>query len=451
MKKFILILLIFSFGQVFSNTEKNAEQELKNERINIFQWGTAEDVRDLITKLISEEDSDYVENVIELLDSPFADSIIEVVFKYLQEFKSPQAFDNAIEILKYFDEYSENTVKLAISYISSISEQVKIDDEFVDILWMIIEVEQINPMILILDLIKKLEINELNDKLYDLYLKNQTDIILKPHILSVLAHFSHPQALGEIIKIIEDKDGDKSLRWEACRSAANYKNNVDVEKILANTLNDADPYVRMYAYESLFVITDNNQKYYNNSFRDSFWKIREIAIISAGKQKLSNYVPVLKYLAENDKEQTIKRSAINSLGQIANKEALDFLKETLYSTRKSTEIRIAAVEALDISKANNFYKDLNKIFEEKLQENQKNALLSKIADLCRSHDYSVDLEIFYMKCMESTNFVLKVSALRWMLHTKVVFSKDTVKTWSEKEKNNLVGRLSLEVLNLSDK
>ncbi|MBN2651388.1 MAG: HEAT repeat domain-containing protein [Spirochaetales bacterium] len=451
MKKIILAFLLLSSVFAYSQeVEKidDAEAKIRNERLAIFEWGTPDDVKELINRLIGEEDDSYVEQVIALLDAPFVSNVIEEIFGYLKKFKSPAAFDNAVEILKFFDEYPDNTVKLAISYLDTIADQLEFDDEFAEILWMIVETDHVNTIILTLALIKKTNLSQFSDKLLKLYKQSQTDSRLKPRILSVLAYFKHPEAFDEIKNILSDSNEDKSLRWEACRSAVYYVGNADLEKILAGLLDDNDAYLRMYAYEALFSVATDPEKYFKNSFRDNFWKIRQTAIRVAGEKKLVEYVGVLKYLAENDKEQVIKKNAIEALGRIGGEEAEDFLVALLFNTRKSPDLRISAIEALDLAKSKSYYHRLTSIFDEKMQDKQKYALLGKIADICRYHDYDLDLEIFFKKCIESNNFVLKVSALRWILHTKVVFSKDLIKSWSEKEKKNLVGRLSLQIIQL---
>jgi HEAT repeat protein len=469
MKQILSVLLFFIFisvsvfGQSNNSTESDTnpaednekkvedtdyDKQLREERLNILNWGTSEDVKDLILKLIGEKDSSYNSDIVNLLDSSIADGVVDAVFKYLKEFKLTDAVDYGLDVLKYFDEYPDATVRLVLEYYKVIADTTKFPTDLAEILWYLIEGSKTPLIIQSLSLLQETEKSEYSDKLMELYNKDYTDIKLKPYILRTAAFFQYPEALEEIKKILKDENSDKSLRWEACKSIAEYKEQTGIEKTVADLLKDSDPYLRMYAYETLYKISNNTEKYFKNSFRDSFWKIRQSAVRAAGEQQFEQYVDVLKYIADNDREGVIKKDALFSLGKIGGSSSIEFLKNILYSRAKSPEIRKIAAEALDISGADNFYGKLVTIFDEKLKDNLKKSLLAKISDLYNDNDYNPDLQIFYQKCINSKEFVLKVNALRWILHTGTIFNEELIREWAEKEKKNLVGRLSRKILNL---
>jgi HEAT repeat protein len=81
-------------------------------------------------------------------------------------------------------------------------------------------------------------------------------------------------------------------------------------------------------------------------FRDSYFRTRIGAALAAGKRRMENATPYLRYRAENDDVPAVKDEAIKALGAINSSEAMNIL-DSLFSERKNTDrVRIMAADML---------------------------------------------------------------------------------------------------------
>jgi len=355
---FLLATLGFLFAQ--EGGEKSAapaEKSVEDQRRETLAYGTESEILALIQTISSEKDHFLDEELVKLAETS-GGGILAGVFGYFAGEKKSGLEDRAIEAVREHDNEAAGTVTAAVNYLGQIRCRGA--------------VEPLEDLILSGDnrflaaAVRALGSAAGKDAddggtgaPYDAgladdaarflldYYENEhpTDETLRELITALGETGSKLGAplLGEMIQNAEER---AFVRMMALEAAAKIGDPQSLDAVTTAAYSQ-DPNVRAAAVAALYPFSgEKADAAVLEAFRDSYYRVRIAAARAAGKRRLAEAVPYLKYRAERDETPAVRDEAVRALGAIGGGECMAIL-DGLFSGRKNSDrIRLTAAEAL---------------------------------------------------------------------------------------------------------
>jgi HEAT repeat protein len=159
----------------------------------------------------------------------------------------------------------------------------------------------------------------------------------------------------------------------------------DAVEVITGALSSKDPNIRASAVEALGSFSGGKvESALLDAFRDSYYKTRLAAVKAAGKRKLREAVPYLKFRAEKDEVPAVREEAIRSLAEIGTGECARVI-EAIFDDKKSPDrLKSLAAKSLIETDADSYAEKIMLSLDEAKRLNQKQLYSGLMAALSKA-------------------------------------------------------------------
>lgn len=339
-KKILLIFFALLFACTLLFSQEVNQKELEKRRLTLL-YGLESDIVSLIGDLITEKDTSFSNDLLNVFEQTKNSSVKQKIFSYFTILKDARLTEFALSVLKDPYEEDKQTVTAVFKYVSAL------------------EIKESSPYIL------ELLVNESEDY-FDLalsavgnvggaeealfladYLKNgELSTIRKQTLMKSLGQLQAIETWDTLVEIAKDEEENTFVRMYASEAIGNMKKKESVD-VLVDLFNENDVNLRTYVVKGLSNFTDEKAiAVILDAFKDNYYKVRLEAAAAAKKNIIIEAVPYLLYRSENDPENTVKYACYDALGAIQNDEAKNFLKTTIENIKLNETARAKAASVI---------------------------------------------------------------------------------------------------------
>jgi HEAT repeat protein len=328
--------------------KKDAAVSTKSEeeqRLDTIHYGTETEIVALIQTLKNEH-TDYLDDqLITLMQSTRNRTILSGVFSFFGDRDKAGLEARAIQAIEGRDEEANDTVIGAINYLGKVKAPAAIPA-----IEALLDAEERRFMGAAFRALGRVsggqagKGDEVATYLLDYYTNRDPGDEHRGEIITALGETGSKEGVTFLADIIVNKEERAVLRMAALAALSKIGDGLDA---ILQAVSAEDPNVRASAIAALGPFSGKQvDDTILESFRDSFYRTRIGAAEAAGKRKLTNAIPYLRFRAENDEVPTVKDAAIRALGAIETSEARGVL-ESLFTNRKHPDrVRLLAAEML---------------------------------------------------------------------------------------------------------
>ena len=393
-KLFILLLMISLFGpcwngaaQENNSQENSAARRLEEQRRDTMRFGTETEIAALIQTLRSEKVSYLDAELLSVAQKTRNKSILTEVFGFFGEMEKAGLEDRAIRAVVDRVDEANDTVIAAVNYLGQLKVAKAVDcleelilsgeNRFLSSAFRAIGLasagyaepspveESVNAGFVQNPLGSDEENAEgndvieesgaesaavLNDRialfLLDHYKNRNPGDESKREIIVSLGETGSKEAVSFLSGLIKNPDERPVLRMAALDAISKIGDEEGLDAVI-ESVNSSDPNVRSTAVGALGPFSGGAvDNAILEAFRDSYYRTRMGAALSAGKRGMVSAIPFLRFRAENDDVPAVKDEAIKALGAINNEETMGIL-DSLFTERKNSDrVRILTAEML---------------------------------------------------------------------------------------------------------
>jgi HEAT repeat protein len=335
-------------------------------------------------------------------------SLIIALIKYLSEIKSDKAGEYLAEAL---DEQNSNISLAAIHALGSSKSQ---------------ENGQL--------LLDRLQDEDYPDK-------------LKPELILALGELAYKPALEELTRIAQNRDAERVWRMYACDSLGKIGDNDSIQ-VFKNIFSEGNALLTIYAASALSNYAMSEvEDLLIQGLKNSNVRVRIAAARGLANKDAKKAAKVLIYKARRDPEKKVRLQAIESLGQIGSNEAVDFLLELFSDKKQSPDVLETTLCALVDNHLNSSLRAIKEVIDREWPEkNQK--IIEFIGKKLSQTEHS-GLKNIFTQLIESTNFIIRIYAIRGMEYNRTAGYKAIIKSISTEDPHPAVRKAALLLLEKS--
>ncbi len=206
---------------------------------------------------------------------------------------------------------------------------------------------------------------EYSEQLLDMYNDREFRDALKPALISALGELGNRIAFDLLDTIVSDEDESKSLRWRACQALGKIGGE-DAFESISQLLNDDDPILRSYAVNALGYLDQKGAvDILIDALRDNMWRVRVQAAEALGRKQAAEAFEILKYKAQHDPDvRNVRLAAVQAIGKLDIGKGYDFLRELYRDSQAPAGLRSKAIEILVEDSLSASIEVINAVFDE---------------------------------------------------------------------------------------
>jgi HEAT repeat protein len=345
--------MIFCLAHLFAQEENTSE--IEQARFDTLNYGTENEVIELIKMLKSENDESMDDELIKVLSATKNTTILTEVFTFFGGNEKNGLEERALAIIENRDDEANQAVTAAINYLGNVKAS-----NSVDALMDVLDSEEERYMGPAFKALGKSGAGDEEDAafvseyLIDYYENNDTSDNNRNEIITALGELGVSNSLDFLIEIANNDDERVTRRIAAVTALSKIADPLGLETIIA-CVSSSDPNLRSTAVGALGPFSgEEAENAIIEAFRDSFWRTRLAASQAAGTRKQVTAIPFLKFRAEKDEVPQVKDEAIKALGNIGGDECFDILSKLFLERKNSDRVRIAAGEQLITNQADSY-------------------------------------------------------------------------------------------------
>ncbi len=429
---FFIIITFFCFTNSFSEfsdkkikeLEKTLEFGIPAQRINALEQIEKEKDKNLyflIKKTVENDENDKVLKqairLVGLFEIKDLEINIEEIIKKTEDFELKSAGIRTLGKLKYKkvadiakNELDNDNVQLKLAAIYALGE---IKDK------------------------KSLE------KLYEILDKiDEAEAVLQNTLLAI-GKIGDKKSIDKLKDVIENPGYSKYIRMYVPAALAEIGGK-EVVEILKKGSKDKEFFIRIRSIHAITRLKNVDlstlKKSILNALKDADMKVRSVALEVVEKTNDVSYIPIIKYIMDNDPEFRIRKKATKTYARVDSKgNVIKLFKEKL--AKKSVTEKIFVISAMHNMPIN----DIIPILEETYYEKDSFNLRQKIIDFLKQkikEDKAFDLLVRIIKKTEISGYKDSVLQLRGMALSTLTIrgwnkSFPILKDISSNEKDNL--------------
>jgi HEAT repeat protein len=324
---------------------------IEEQRFDTIRYGTEAEIIVLI-RALKEEKAYYLnDELARLLETTRNRNILSGIFSFFGEQNREGLEGRAIRAIREWSDEANETVLAAVNYLGV----VKAPDAVLSLETLINAGEPrfmgaaLRALGQIGGALSKAggeEGNEVAKYLIDYYINRSPSDENRREIVGALGETGSSKGVSFLADIAGNNEERMVLRMTALEALAKIGDVRGLDAIL-EAASSEDPNIRSSAVNALGPFSGKQaDDTILEGFRDTYYRTRIGAAQAAGKRKLTEAIPYLRYRAERDEVPAVKDEAIRALGAIANPEAVAVL-EALFGEKKNADrVRILAAEML---------------------------------------------------------------------------------------------------------
>ncbi len=339
----LLLLMVISLlvcGFTLSAQEQNADKDL-----DIIRFGLENEIVQLLNSLTSAKKSDYTSELLTLFSSTRSPLVRENMLALFSVLENNQLSDFALEVLDDPDEYRGATVQATLEYVSAIKLK-----EAAPAVRRIIERETSVHRPSAIQTIGKIGSEE--DALFLLEYFNgeipgddKLRLVTRQSIMAALADLHLVEIWPQLSEIVSDSEENVMIRASAAESISQM-GKVEAVPLLLSLYEETDPILRTAAMKGIgYFSTAEAEALILEGFRDSYYKVRQEAIMAAEQRQLAAAWPYVLYRAKNDPVEAIQFRAYETLVKSGYNEGITWLKSKISDSQALDRVRFQAANA----------------------------------------------------------------------------------------------------------
>ena len=342
-----------------TDTAAAADAEKTEKRRNTIRYGTDNEITALISTLKSEKTADLDGELITVAEKTGNLTILTALFSFFTDREQAGLGPRALTVLENYEDERNDVVLAAIDYLGKTR-----DTAALPFLMTILDASNddslasgqgpfVNVAIRAYGRIAGAggagsDADEAAEFLIDYYENRTPSGEAQREIIAALGETGSQKATPFLVEVIGNAENRYVLRMAALDSVSKTGDPAAKEAVIGALTAD-NPNVRSSAVGALGAFTgaDVDQAILD-AFRDSFFRTRLGASEAAGRRKLAEAIPYLRYRALNDETPTVRDEAVKALGAMAvdGGEALTSLLELFEGEKNPDRIRALAAEQL---------------------------------------------------------------------------------------------------------
>jgi len=340
----ILLFLILMAGIVPVGSVENDEktEKLMELRENTIKYGIESQVNELIVQLKDEENDRYNNLLADLFRKTNNDALRISILDLFSSLEDGSISDFVHSQLSEYEDFSPQLVLAMIRYLTKFQDQ-----EVTETFLTLSEAQNSEVATLAIQSIGQSGQEEYGRRLLELMEEEGFNETLEPAVIQALGELKYRPAVEYLSDIAEDDDQSNSLRWRACQ-ALGLIGGEEAFRTIKGLLNADDSYLRAYAVGALKGFTE--REVYDvliDALRDDFWRVRVQALEALGGIRAREALDVLKYKAYHDPDvRNVRLAAVKAIGEIDTREGYEVLRELYADPSIPYILRSKAVELL---------------------------------------------------------------------------------------------------------
>jgi HEAT repeat protein len=427
---------------------KEGEASIEEQRRDIIRYGIDSELSDLISKLTTEREGRYNDDLLGLLKSSHGVKLRIGVLDFMSFLEWKGAEETAIAIVDDRDNQDQDLVVSAISYLAAVRSKEAL--KFVAAI-----IKEDNQKILppLVRLMGRVGGEAEEQTLLDWFDGDSVSPVLREEAIKALGEIGSKKAATRLAKLVEDSSGGRmGARMLACAALAKIKDESAVPSLIKAANDTADPNVRSAAVEALGAFAGSASAAGGEArgalvqaLRDSFPKARIASCKAVAAGKVMEALPFLKYKARNDPERSVKVEAMRALAVLGGGEAYSFLRERLEEKKESPELRSLCFSLLARYDASSSMDILASRLRAEAAEKERSfytALAREVANADKSPEIAPLARIF----LEDKEYLIRIAGIEWARKNKSAAMRTDLERLSVNDPSDQIKKRAADAL-----
>lgn len=374
-KACIAFMLLLSTANSFS------EQTERDKRLEIIQYGLENEVTDLVSSLMTENEDSYTGDLADLFRKTRSSAVRESIIGLFSKQKKTDLTDYALTVLDDPYETKKSTVVALIGYVIDLKTK-----EALPAIRKILENENSEYRDQAINALGKLGEGEDAKYLVE-YLDGEIPgeekerLVIRQNVMSALGELKSVETLESLLRIAEDEDENASIRATAAVAVGQIGKPESIP-VLVKLYESSDPLLRTAAISGLSNYeTVEASDTVIEGFKDTYYKVRLESIKAVEKRKLAAGLPYLVYRAKTDPVESVQLAAYDAIGTFNDAESDKWLKDIFLDEKKADKLRMKACGVLVKNNFDFIIGDVASVTEKVLKDTKKTWLRYEIGKL----------------------------------------------------------------------
>jgi HEAT repeat protein len=419
---------------------------LEEQRRDTIRYGIDSEISDLISKLTTEKEGRYNEDLLGLLKSSRSVKLRIGVLDFLAYLEWKGAEAPAMAIVEDRDNQDPDLVSSALSYLAAArsKEALKFADPII---------KEDNKKILpaLVKLMGRAGGETEEKALLDWFDGDTATPALKEQAIKALGEIGSAKSAARLAKLAEDPEAGKIPRMYACEALGKIKDESSIGS-LVKAANDQDPNVRAQAVEALGTFAGGSSAAAGEArgalvqaLRDSFAKARIAACKAVATGKVAEAMPYLKYKAKNDPERAVKIEALRAVAALGGSDAYAFLRERLEDRKESVELRSLCFGLLARYDASGSTDALASRLGAEAAEKDR-SFYTALAREVANADKAPDIAKLARMLIADKDYLIRIAGIEWARKTKSAELRGDLEALAGSDPSDMIKKRAAEAL-----
>ncbi|MFP4362425.1 MAG: HEAT repeat domain-containing protein [Spirochaetia bacterium] len=447
----LLVLILFLLQTpLFSQSDDSDDEEDEEVQSIVQEWretilyGIDSQIIELIDTLESEREMALNNELEELFQQTGNSELREKILSFFLAIDYSEAVDLPVQVLQTYEYFNESDSRLYLASISYIADNEIATDQTRELLMNVSELEHEAVASAAIRALGTIGNESTVEHLFELFDDYDITDEIKSNIILAFGEIQTEDALFLLIDILDNPHEEAIWRRFSCTSLGMIGNPEAIDP-LVEAYREGDAMLRAYAIAALGEFSEDRViPVILQAMRDSNARVRLAASEALRREDAEEAVPMLQYKVERDPEESVRRSAIETLAQIHSSQAIEYLHEYLLDDDKPDHLREVIVRSL----INNDLSDSIPIFEQ-LLENVWEEDESRLREvLCRylSLEEASGLQDIFALMLDHSEFTIQIHGLRGIRRNRFSSLKPRVENFTSEEYHPMVRRTALAAL-----
>jgi len=423
----------------FSQEEEQSPLESLRETL---LYGIESEILKAVKSIRENQEERLNEDLETLLTETVSVPVRSAVLNYFTKAKYRGAEETALSLLEQTEVENSGLIITLIKYLSEIK-----SDKAGEYLTEAIDEQNSNISLAAIKALGSSESQENGQLLLDRLQDEDYSDNLKPELILALGELAYKPALEELTKITKNRDAERVWRMYACDSLGKIGDNESIQ-VFKDIFSEGDALLTIYAASALSNYAMSEvEDLLIEGLKNTNVRVRITAARGLANKEAKKAVKVLIYKARRDPEKKVRLQAIESLGQIGSNEAVDFLLELFSDKKQSPDVLETALCTLVDNHLNSSLKTIKEVIDREWPgKDQKTIELigKKLSQI--EHNGLKDI---FTKILESSNFIIRIYAIRGMENNRTAGYKEIIKSISMEDPHPAVRKAALLLLEKS--
>ncbi len=438
----ILLCFIFISLLPFNSFSDEGEQSPLESLRETLLYGIESEVLEAVKNVRESREERLNEDLETLLEETASVAVRGAVLAYFTATEYRGAEETALNLLEQTEVENAGLIIDLIKYLSEIK-----SDKIAEYLAEAIDEQNSSISLAAIKALGSSESQENGQLLLDRLQDEEYPDKLKPELILALGELAYKPALEELTKIAQNRDAERVWRMYACDSLGKIGDNESIQ-VFKDIFSEGNALLTIYAASALSNYAMSEvEDLLIQGLKNSNVRVRIAAARGLANKEATKAVKVLIYKARRDPDRKVKLQAIESLGQIGSNKALDFLLELFSDKNQSPDVLETALCTLVDNHLNSSLSTIKEVIDREWAEKDQKTI--ELIGKKLSQIEHRGLKDIFAQLIESTNFIVRIYAIRGMENNRTAGYKEIIKSISTEDPHPAVRKAALMLLERS--